>query len=466
MNRNFTLILFLLLFFIIYNILLLKLLPKEKKEELKEKVTKTELKSLNLKESGSFIIENENLKIVFSEKGGIIKEIILKKYRDLISKENVKINFYNFVSPFDSILEIKEITNNKISFSSPDGKVSKEFILEKGYKLKSKFINTNYFLFSTLPLIDKGDEKIYHYIEYSKGKVKRHNYNNFLNIDFAGENTLWIGSETKYFVQVLIKPEYYKKIIKGEEYKEGKFFKLINENRDSFITYIGPKDYFVLKKEGFLLHELYPMGFFIVKPFTIFILYSFNFLYDITKHFSLVILIFTLLMKIIFIPLTIKSLRAMKKMEELKPRMDALKKAYKDDPKKLNEEILKLYKEMGVNPFSGCLPLLLQLPVFWALYQVLTNEIMFRGSELFLWIKDLSSKDPYYVLPVLMGLTSLLQQIIQPSQDKDTKRIGLFMSVFITIIFLNFPAGLVYYWLLYNIIGLFETMLIKKRFKK
>ncbi len=466
MSRNSTLILFLLIFFILYNILLLKLLPKEKKEEVKIEEQKTELKFLNLKEDGSCFIENENLKIVFSEKGGFIKEIILKKYRDLSRNENVKINSYNFVTVFDSLLELKEITNNKVTFSSKDGKIIKKFILEDGYKLKIKFINSNYFLFSTLPLIDKGDEKIYHFIEFSKGKIKRHNYNNFLNIDFAGENTLWIGSETKYFVQILIKPEYYRKIIKGEEYKEGKFFKVINEPRDSFITYIGPKDYFVLKNEGFLLHELYPMGFIIVKPFTIFILYSFNFFYNLLKHFSLVILIFTLLMKIIFIPLTIKSLSAMKKMEDLKPRMDTLKKAYRDDPKKLNEEMLKLYKEMGVNPFSGCLPLLLQLPVFWALYQVLTNEIMFRGSRLFLWIKDLSNKDPYYLLPILMGLTSLLQQLIQPSQDKDTKRIGLIMSVFITIIFLNFPAGLVYYWLLYNIIGLFETLLIKKKFKK
>lgn len=466
MSKNFTLILFLLLFFILYNILLLKLLPKEKKEEAKIEEQKTVLKSLNLKEKGSFIIENENLKIVFSEKGGFIKEITLKKYKDLSRNENVKINSYNFVTPFDSILELKKITNNEIVFSSIDGKISKEFIIEEGYKLKTKLVNTNFILFSILPLIDKGDEKIYHFIEYSKGKVKRHNYNNFLDIDFAGENTLWIGSETKYFVQTLIKPEYYKKIIKGEEYKEGKFFKVINEPKDSFITYIGPKDYFVLRKEGFLLHEIYPMGFIIVKPFTIFILYSFNFLYNLLNHFSLVILIFTFLMKIIFVPLTIKSLSAMKKMEELKPRMDALKKAYKDDPKKLNEEMLKLYKEMGVNPFSGCLPLLLQLPVFWALYQVLTNEIMFRGSKLFLWIKDLSSKDPYYVLPIFMGLTSLLQQLIQPSQGKDTKRIGFFMSIFITIIFLNFPAGLVYYWLLYNIIGLFETILIKRRFKK
>ncbi len=468
MNKNLTLILFLLIFFIIYNILLMKFLPTKKqtpqKKEAKEEVTEV-LPSLKIKEGKDIKIENENLEIVFSEEGGFIKNVTFKKHK-LNGEKTLSIPLYNFISPLDTLLHFKEIKGNSILFSSEDGKIKKKYELLEGYKIKVKFENINQVLFSVLPYIDKGDKKNYLLIEYSKGKIKKHKLKDFLNIDYAGENTLWLGSETKYFISVLIKPSYFKKIIKGEEYKEGKFFKIVPEPGDSFYVYIGPKDYFILKKEGFALENLYPMGFAIVKPFTLFILYSFKWSYGILKHFSIVILIFTLLMKVVFMPLTLKSLRAMKKMEELRPRMEALKKAYKDDPKKLNEETLKLYKEMGVNPFSGCLPLLLQLPVFWALYQVLRYDIMFRGAELFLWIKDLSYKDPFYVLPVLMGLTSLLQQFLQPSQDPQARRIGFFMAAFITIIFLNFPAGLVYYWLLYNIFGIFETLLIKRRIHK
>jgi len=469
MNKNLTLILFLLIFFIIYNILLIKFLPPKEEALQKKEVKKEEIEvilpSLKIKEHKDLKIENKNLEIIFSEKGGFIKGISLKKFKTN-GKKMLSIPLYNFISPFDSLLYFKEIEGNTIVFGSEDGKIKKKYELLEGYKIKVKFENIPQFLFSVLPYIDKDDEKDYHLIEYTKGKIKKHKLKDFLDIDYGGENTLWFGSETKYFISVIIKPSYFKKIIKGEEYKEGKFFKIVHEPRDSFYVYFGPKDYFILRKEGFALENLYPMGFYIFKPFTLFILYSFKWGYEILKHFSIVILIFTLLMKVAFMPLTLKSLRAMKKMEELRPRMEALKKAYKDDPKKLNEETLKLYKEMGVNPFSGCFPLLLQLPIFWALYQVLRYDIMFRGEELFLWIKDLSYKDPFYLLPIFMGLTSLLQQFLQPSQDPKTKKIGFFMAVFITIIFLNFPAGLVYYWLLYNIFGIFETLLIKRKIYK
>ncbi len=468
MGKNLTLLLFLLIFFIIYNILLMKFLPTPKKEEEKKEIkeeVKAVLPFLKIKEDEEIRIENEKLEIIFSERGGFIKKVILKNYKHN-KGEILSIPLYNLLSTFDTLLNLKEIKENLVIFSSEDGKIRKEYEVLEGYKIKVKFENLGEVLFSTLPYIDRDDKNDYRLIEYVRGKIKKHELKDFLKIDYAGENALWLGSETKYFVSVIIKPSYFGKIIKGEEYKEGKFFKLLPELKDSFYLYIGPKDYFVLKKEGFALENLYPMGFSLFKPFTLFVLYSFKWGYEILKHFSLVIFIFTLLMKIVFLPLSFKSFKAMKKMEELKPRLEALKKAYKNDPKKLNEETLKLYKEMGVNPFSGCLPLLLQLPIFWALYQVLRYDIIFRGRELFLWIKDLSYKDPFYVLPVLMGLTSLLQQFLQPSQDPQARRIGFFMAVFITIIFLNFPSGLVYYWLLYNIFGIFETFLIKRKMQR
>lgn len=199
-----------------------------------------------------------------------------------------------------------------------------------------------------------------------------------------------------------------------------------------------------------------------MKPFTLGILYIFRLFSNFIKNYGLIIIIFSLLMKMVFMPLSLKSLKSMQKLSSLQGRLKAIQKAYKDDPKRLQEETFKLYREMGVNPFSGCLPLLLQLPIFWGLYQVLRYDIMFRKAPFILWIKDLSFKDPYYVLPVLMGVTSIVQQLLQPTQEKQTRNIGFFMSAFITIIFLNFPAGLVLYWFIYNVWGIFETIILKR----
>ena len=153
----------------------------------------------------------------------------------------------------------------------------------------------------------------------------------------------------------------------------------------------------------------------------------------------------------------------MKRMQELKPKIDALQKIYKNDPQKLQKEMMELYKKYKVNPFSGCLTLLVQLPIFWALYQILRTTIDLRGAPFIFWIKDLSAKDPYYILPILMGLTSILLSRVQgTAKDPQSKMFAYFMPIFLTLIFLSFPSGIVLYWLTFNVLGVLEMLLIKR----
>ncbi|MGB9873483.1 MAG: membrane protein insertase YidC, partial [Hydrogenobacter sp.] len=137
------------------------------------------------------------------------------------------------------------------------------------------------------------------------------------------------------------------------------------------------------------------------------------------------------------------------------------KERYKNDPIKMQEEIMKLYSQVGFNPMSGCLPMILQIPVFFALYKVLTITADLQLASM-LWIPSLAQKDPYYILPILMGLTMIAQQFISPNPDKTQNFMMYISSIAFTFLFANFPAGLVLYWTFNNILNIFQSYLIKE----
>ena len=149
----------------------------------------------------------------------------------------------------------------------------------------------------------------------------------------------------------------------------------------------------------------------------------------------------------------------MKKMQELAPKLEELKKKYGSDPQKLQQEMLKLYKNVGFNPASGCLPILIQIPIFFALYKVLivTPDLALEG---FLWIPSLADKDPYFILPVLMGLTMVAQSFLTPSPQGKQNIMMYMMAAVFTFLFATFPSGLVLYWTLNNIFNLLQTWII------
>jgi len=287
-------------------------------------------------------------------------------------------------------------------------------------------------------------------------------------------NIIWAGEENKYFLQMLASKEGFSTThIIPIANQTTLVLSEINSNNIDGLFFGGPKLYSLLKRideeysklwnVNLDLEDSIDFGFFGIlgKPLFL-IMHMIN---QYVHHWALTIIIITILLRIVLFPLNHKSLKAMKKMSELAPKIQQLQKKYKDDPQKLNEEMMKLYSQYGANPMSGCLPLLAQIPIFIALYNVLMVTVELK-NESFLWISDLADKDPYYILPILMGLSMVAQQWITPSSDKNQKMMMYIMAGVFTFLFMNFPAGLVLYWLTNNILGIFQSFIINKQMEK
>lgn len=187
-------------------------------------------------------------------------------------------------------------------------------------------------------------------------------------------------------------------------------------------------------------------------------------IYDVVGNWGWSIVLVTIIIKLLFYHLSAKSYRSMSGLKKLQPRIEALKERFGDDKQKLTQATLELYKQEKVNPMSGCLPVLIQIPVFIALYWVLVESVQLRQAPWILWIHDLSQADPYYVLPGLMGLSMFLQQRLNPPPpDPMQAKLMMFMPVIFTLLFLNFPAGLMLYWFVNNTLSFLQQWYIMHR---
>ncbi|MCR4665917.1 MAG: membrane protein insertase YidC [Desulfovibrio sp.] len=237
--------------------------------------------------------------------------------------------------------------------------------------------------------------------------------------------------------------------------------------------WLGPKDRKLLLNVSEELAKSVDLGMFsLIAKGLLWILQHF---YDLVHNWGIAIIMLTFVIKGLFWPLTAKSYSSMEKMKKLQPRMVALREKYKDDREQMNKEVMNLYKTYGVNPASGCVPILVQLPVFFGLYQALLTFIELRhapfistlpGTDL-LWLADLSSKDPYYITPIIMGITMVVQQKMSPPPADPTQRkIMMFLPIIFTFLFLGFPSGLVIYWLVNNILSIFQQWLMMRKTTK
>jgi len=231
---------------------------------------------------------------------------------------------------------------------------------------------------------------------------------------------------------------------------------------NKFELYFGPKDVNQLKLAGHGLVKVVDFGFFelLAKPLHTVL----NFFYGFIGNYGVSIILLTIILKLIFWPLTQKSYVSMRAMQTLQPEMKKLREKYSGDKESLNKKMMELYKEHRVNPMGGCLPMLVQIPVFFALYKVLLGTIELRHAPFAFWITDLSIKDPYYITPVVMGLTMFVQQKLTPStMDPMQAKLMMAMPLVFTFMFLNFPAGLVIYWLVNNLLTIFQQYLIYRK---
>lgn len=237
--------------------------------------------------------------------------------------------------------------------------------------------------------------------------------------------------------------------------------------------FIGPCDRAILDTMPNDLDQAINFGMFdpLAKPMLI----ALDFLYQYVGNYGVAIIILTIMIKLLFWPLSQKSYGSMDKMKRLQPMVQKLREKYGDDKQRLNQETMALYKTYKVNPASGCLPMLVQIPVFFGLYKALLGAIELRhapfishlpGTDL-VWLADLSAKDPYYITPLIMGATMFLQQKMTPSTgDPTQQKIMLLMPVVFTFLFLQFPSGLVVYWLMNNLLSIGQQWLIMSKSRK
>jgi len=233
----------------------------------------------------------------------------------------------------------------------------------------------------------------------------------------------------------------------------------------NFNGYIGPKDYLILQSIKPELTNAIEYGWFTFAAAPLFQLLMF--LHGLVGNWGWAIVLLTLIIRLVLFPLTFKGMISMQKLKEVSPKVKELQAKYKGDPQRMNAAVMELYKKEGANPLGGCLPLLMQIPVFFAIYRVLLNAVELKGAEWILWINDLAHMDPYFVLPILMGASMYYQQRITPSNFTDPmqEKIFRFLPVIFTFFFVTFPAGLVLYWLMNNIFSIIQQFVVNNKFK-
>ncbi len=230
--------------------------------------------------------------------------------------------------------------------------------------------------------------------------------------------------------------------------------------------YIGPKDHKILSSINPKLTDVIEYGWFtfIAKP----VFALLNFLHGLIGNWGWTIVAMTFLIRLVLFPLTYKGMVSMNKLKELSPKIKELQAKYKGEPQKLNAHMMELYKKHGANPMGGCLPILLQIPVFFAIYRVLQNAVELKDAPWILWVNDLSILDPWFILPVAMGITMYIHQRLTPTNFTDPmqEKIMKYLPLIFTFFFVTFPAGLTLYWFTNNLFSIAQQMYVNSIFDK
>ncbi len=286
-------------------------------------------------------------------------------------------------------------------------------------------------------------------------------------------DTKWVSFGNRYFSNVVINESTINPDVVFEKNGDfaGVYFRfplLVKADSRSLQfklkNYSGPKEYSELGKVPGL-KGLIDYGMFSVLAYPL--LELLRFFNRFVHNYGLAIILLTLLVRILFYPLSLKSYQSMKAMQKLQPQINALKEKYKDDAQKFGQEQMALFRAHKVNPAGGCLPVLVQMPVFFALYAVLQNSIELFHAPFFLWVQDLSSKDPYYVFPALMGISMFLQQKMTPAvgMDPAQQKILLFMPLIFSFVTISLPAGLTMYIFVSTLLGILQQVLMNREQK-
>jgi YidC/Oxa1 family membrane protein insertase len=498
----------------------------QKQEAVKD--TEAQPSATAVKAGRTITVDTPLYRVEFSEDGAAAKSIVLKKYREHVGKDS---SLKQLVAPvledgtdlvsfvrgglpeFNDAVYTAETAAQRIdvgdkpqdlifTWNAPDG-----VVVEKSFRFDPK----TYLIGLTVAIKNGGPKPLTGRLALTLNsiipKVKRaygfegpsayiNNELQQIDIkDIEDKNTFegvidWIAIQTRYFMTSII----------PESSTDATFHLISKENNlvvaqlilpettinsetqqsFKFELFQGPKSMSLLDSYGYNLGKAVNFGMFdiLAKP----CLWLMNFIYhNLIPNYGVAIILLTLLTKVLLWPLGTKSYKSMSDMKKLAPLIKEIKEKYKDDRKRVNEETMALYRTYKINPLGGCLPMLVQIPVFFALYRMLYEAIELRHAPFFLWINDLSAPDrlfrfdftipfmdPPYGIPVLtlvMGATMFLQQKMSPPMGDATQaKMMMLMPVIFTFIFINFSSGLVLYWLVNNIVSISQQYYITKKY--
>ncbi len=284
-------------------------------------------------------------------------------------------------------------------------------------------------------------------------------------------NTRWTATKTKYFIAAIIPEDMgVGAAVRGRIDEKRPVFttelRQSTSNSGRFDIYLGPLEYNRIRALGVDLEKTMSLGWAPIRPLGRLVTWSLSKMYAVIPNYGLVVILFAFLVKILLNPLTKKQFSSTKKMQAIQPQIKIIKEKFKNDPQKLNKAQTDLFKQEGVNPLGGCLPMLFQMPILIAFFTVFRSTIEFRGAPFFGWITDLSAPDtlmtvagfPINILPFLMGITMFLQQKLMAAPDSggQQKMMMYFMNVFFLFLFYTFPSGLNLYYSVFNILSIVQ----------
>jgi YidC/Oxa1 family membrane protein insertase len=482
---------------------------EKKKEPAPAKAVEVIVPKKAVTEEKEIKVDTELYSAIFTTRGGTLKYYELKKYKDKDGKnvvlfktqgiepplaigsgEDLNLSDANFHTPGKDITLSKDKTSDSLIFEY----AFKNFSIRRTYTFHNDDYRIdikddvsglpNYWITigSDFGIHDKSQRATHtgpvllketDRIEFDPKKLKEaRSYSGGLK---------WIAQEDKYFFAALVPLT---PMEEAKAWKQDDSLVIAFKGKpatNSFIFYAGPKEYEKLKTLNVGLEYIVDFGFFSIIAIPLF--WTLKLFYKVIGNYGWAIVLLTLIVRIPFIPLVNKSQKAMKKMQELQPKMAEIREKYKKDPQKMQQEIMGLYKKYKVNPVSGCLPMILQIPVFFALYKILLIAVELRGAPFMLWIKDLSAPDTLFghipawfpliggfavgPLPILMGITMLIQQRMTPtSMDPAQNKMMMLMPIIFTFLFLNFASGLVLYWLMNNVLSISQQFYVNKKLKR
>ncbi len=436
------------------------------------------------------VLENDDLRVTLTNRGAAVSSVLLKKYEDQHGSMVELVNPYAAdagMMPLSTwngdkldrrLFHVEQMGNRVRFFLNGEEKIVE---LKQGYQLHAGIRSMDGSEVSLGAGIERAERSSGRYTTEDTvvlsvaGKVDRVKKKNLEEESIPREKLDWVAIEDKYFARIAAPVDGWQELkghtrtykSDGDEFKLATLLITMSDSWQGDL-YFGPKNYDEMKALGLGYERIVNFGFFgIFAKWMFLALKAIN---GWVGNYGWSIILLTVLIRIFLFPLNQASLKSTKKMQGIQPKIKEIQAKYKkygndmSMKQKQNQEIAELYKKEGVNPLGGCLPMLLQMPIFFAFWSLLLNAIELRHAPFLGWIQDLSAHDPYFVLPIMMGLSQLISQVITPATgDANQRRMMYLLPIVFTVILAYAPSGLILYWTTNNIFQILQQLLLNRK---